>query len=171
MDTHILNTEKKRLEPSVNDICIYCGKEHSLGMDDISYVKMYKEVDRTNVIVYRNVKFKYIQIGVPICQKCKNAHKAVKIKSYVAFTVTLLTLMALLVLGGFYLINHSPIVGIIVMLVVIFAFAFMANRMFKFFEKKFLERYNILNEREGALKYDITQTLLQDGYSFDAPVA
>ncbi len=64
MNMYSFNQETKRLEPS-ETLCQYCETEHSTDMEDNYFIPMFQEVDRTNVIVYRNVKFKKIPVGIP----------------------------------------------------------------------------------------------------------
>ena len=73
MDTHIFNETTKRLEP-VGEVCVFCGKRHA---EYITYESLYKEKSRTNLVVYRNVKFSKIDIGASTCSNCLKVHKKI----------------------------------------------------------------------------------------------
>src|SRR5688572_11602558 len=71
---HSFNKEKKRLEPS-DTKCQYCEVESSTHMEDNYFVPLFKENDRTNIIVYRSVKYSKIPVGIPRCKSCMQIHQ------------------------------------------------------------------------------------------------
>ena len=81
MGTHVFNEQKKRLDP-VDNKCTCCGKGFSIGEKSNFYIPVFKETDRTNLVVYRNVKFSRIDIGVSRCSAGKALHKKIKPRSF-----------------------------------------------------------------------------------------
>src|SRR5690349_15315300 len=70
---YIFNQERKRMEPTITK-CQYCETGHSTSMEDNYFIPMFKENDRTNVIVYRSVKYNKLPVGIPRCKSCKSIH-------------------------------------------------------------------------------------------------
>ncbi|MFL5745529.1 MAG: hypothetical protein ACJ751_12740 [Niastella sp.] len=57
---------------------------------------MFKENDRTNVIVYRSVKYNKLPVGIPRCKSCKSIHihaagRAAQIAWGIAIAVVILS--------------------------------------------------------------------------------
>src|ERR1043165_4868354 len=71
---YTLNKEKKRLEPT-DTKCQYCEMEHSTNMEENYFIPLFKENDRTNIIVYRSVKYSKIPVGIPRCRTCLDIHQ------------------------------------------------------------------------------------------------
>ena len=66
METHILNAGQQRFEPVSKD-CLFCkNKTRNKNMEDNLFTPVYRTKDRSNYVVYRNVKFNEIKIGVPL---------------------------------------------------------------------------------------------------------
>ena len=77
---HVLNEKLKRLEP-IEKKCIFCSYNNMVSMDDCYFVPLFKENDRTNIIVYRSVKYSKILIGISRCSTCAAIHEAAKTKA------------------------------------------------------------------------------------------
>src|SRR5688500_4438081 len=103
------NEEHKRLEPS-ETLCQYCETEHSTDMEDNYFIPLFREKDRTNVIVYRSVKFSKIPVGIPRCKTCKAVHaKASTIGALVGWSVALI-----FVIGWFKIFGVSGLFSLII---------------------------------------------------------
>ncbi|RAJ77329.1 hypothetical protein CLV59_10796 [Chitinophaga dinghuensis] len=70
---HVINQEKQRLEP-VEKKCQYCEEDESTDMEDNYFLPLFSEQDRTNIVVYRSVKYSKILVGIPRCRRCRNIH-------------------------------------------------------------------------------------------------
>ena len=169
MDTHILNIEKKRLEP-IDNLCVFCGKGKSGSQDDNFYIPLFKEGDRLNVVVYRKVSFKRMDIGLARCPHCKEIHERQKKRLWL---YTILGGMLTSVIA-FYLIRSTFEELTIFMALMIGVLGgmltFLISRVVVV-EKSSLKRDGILNKQEAALQYKIVKGLILDGWSFNQPVA
>jgi hypothetical protein len=75
MESPVLNKNEKRLEPKSSH-CGFCAEGVANNPNDCHYAPIYQEADRTNLAVYRSVKFKQMDVGIPRCQSCSDIHKA-----------------------------------------------------------------------------------------------
>lgn len=171
MDTHVFNESKKRLDP-IDNRCMCCGNGYSTGEADNFYIPIYKENDRTNAIVYRNVKYSVINIGVARCPECKRIHEQIKTKA--VLTVIALSIFSL---GGFPLIgwgieslSGSMIPFFIFLFLGLIALGF-SIALFHFFEQLFANKYSILSRRNAAMEYDLVCAMIDEGWTFDQPTA
>ncbi len=159
IDTHILNERLKRLEPKETK-CTFCKNAYSTKMNDNYFVPIFKERDRTNIIVYSSVKFSKILIGIPRCISCREIHTAsVKKSNLIAVVFSLSTIiLSFLIFGpyGFY--------GIFIGLFIGFGGSY-------FLTKKFVSDKGILNPKEGAQQDKTTQLFIMGGWTFNQPTA
>jgi len=156
---HTINERLMRLEPQETK-CAYCEVEHSQDMEENYFIPLFKEQDRTNVIVYRSVKYKKIPVGVPRCQRCKNIHESAsnKAKLY-AWGIALGVVLFCFAVWG--------IMGIFA----IFAGIFIGFGGTHFMENKLVRDQGILTKLEGAKENDTIQDLVIHGWSFNQPAA
>ena len=70
---YTFNEKRKRLDPTYT-LCQFCLKDFSTEMSDNHFTNIYNEKDRTNIVVYRSVKFQKLMIGIPRCKNCKKIH-------------------------------------------------------------------------------------------------
>jgi len=156
---YIFNQEKKRLEPTETK-CQYCGVEHSIHMEHNHFIPLYKEADRTNIIVYRSVKFKKIPVGIPRCKSCLLIHlraetKAARIAWGVAVSIVVLTFVIWGLWGIFS----------------IFAGIFIGFGGADFLQDKLVRDKGIYTKLEGAKQNEAVQDLIISGWSFSQPTA
>jgi len=156
---YILNKEKKRLEPSETH-CQFCESADSQDMEDNFFMPMFKENDRTNIIVYRSLKYSKIPVGIPRCKECKAIHeKAWSKGKFMAWGGAIVVIiLAFLV---------SPVLGYISIFVGIMIGAFGS----KFIYEKLVRDQIIYTERDGAMYNKAIQELLSSGWTMDQPMA
>lgn len=160
--THVFNEENKRLEP-VDNICVFCGERRSEHPEDNIYMPLYKESDRLNVVVYRKVSYKKIDIGLARCPHCKGIHQKQKNLTWVYTIIG--GILAMVLLSIF---TNETILSILLG-IAISAFIWLIVRAI--LEKSISRREKILTKQEAAAKYPIVQTLLAEGWTFDQPTA
>lgn len=170
--SHIFNEQEKRMEP-IDNTCMCCGKDHSTGEKDNFYITLYKEKDRTDLVVYRNVKYNYIDIGVARCPKCKEIQKKVKRNTVLCNIAVGLGFAALLFSFGIILINSMSWIivgGIIIVAGLVAAIRISLSDSFDF-EEKLCKKTGILSKKEAAQQYKIVQELLENKWGFEPPSA
>ena len=166
MGTHVLNKWKNRLEP-IDNRCVCCGNGVSIGDKSNYYVPLFKVTDRTNIVVYRNVKYQRIDVGVSRCPKCKAVQGRINAISIITGIIVCLGLAGVLIAR---LVKSSlPIpLGIIIGAAAGFVIGFICYNLLKsvLFKKK-----HILAKKDAVSRYDIVKSLLGDGWTFDKPSA
>lgn len=167
--THKLNEAKKRLEP-VNSKCIFCGKGHVDNPQDNVYISLYKELKREENLLQKKVTYKHIKVGLTRCPHCKKMHRKEKFKAILCATP--ITILAIFIAYGFakeFLSKTGMffVVGTFGLITPIISYFLIYHR----FEKKLYETEHILPQRDAAMQYDIVKELLDNGWSFNAPVA
>jgi hypothetical protein len=156
---YTLNKEKKRLEPSETK-CQYCEMEHSSNMEENYFVPLFKENDRTNIIVYRSVKYSKIPVGVPRCRTCLDIHQQAASKAgWQAWGIG----AGVIILS--WSIGSAPaVIGTILgVLIGFFGTGYLAN--------KIVRNKGIFNKKEGAERNPAVQELILDGWTFTQPTA
>lgn len=156
---YTFNEAKKRLEPS-NTKCQYCETENSSHMEDNYFVPLYKERDRTNIVVYRSVKYQKIPVGIPRCRSCKAIHEAAATKGMLfawgmAIAIELICFKIDL-LWGF--------IAIFPCLFIVFAGA-------DYIQDKIVGEKGIHTKLGGAKENEAVQDLVINGWSFTMPSA
>jgi hypothetical protein len=153
------NKEKKRLEPSETK-CQYCEIESSTNMEDNYFVPLFKENDRTNIIVYRSVKYSKIPVGIPRCKSCQSIHVYASGRSALlgwglAAVVVILSFMIWGIFGIF----------------AIFAGIFIGFGGSHFIQNKLVRDKGIYTKLDGAKQNEAVQELVISGWSFNMPSA
>ncbi len=166
MDTHIFNQLKTRFEPK--DIkCSFCrtGSNKS-KMEDNCFYSVYNVQDRTNLIVFRNVKFNEIKIGIPRCASCRKVHFTAKMASY----LTLFIGIPLVFIIPIYFSVKFDLgtIGMILLLAMTFGLVYLAMVGI---EKAIFSAYDIKSEKDGALLDPLIQSFLIGGWSIERPRA
>ena len=164
--THVFNEKLRRFEPT-DSKCMFCDEGFSQNMNDNLFITLFKVKGRSNIIVYRSVKFNKILVGVSRCKSCGEIHKSTILLSRLfGFGIPICAIILIFVLvednlaaGGKYV---KPVAAVGCLLL---GFWLLPS----FFEKILAERKNILCRRDGAKGYQIVRDLLDDGWSFDAP--
>ncbi len=157
--THVLNEQKKRLEP-IERKCSYCGVNNFDEMDDNYFVPLFKEKDRTNIIVYRSVKFSKILIGIPRCKMCLEIHQsAARVATYYAWGIGIAVLILTILMGGFWFFGgvlSCIFIGVFTPILI---------------KNKIATKKGILTELEGAKQNELVQDFVINGWSFTQPSA
>jgi hypothetical protein len=159
-DKHVFNERLKRLEP-VDKKCYYCAEEECEQVNDCYFVPLFKEQDRTNIVVYRSVKYSKVLVGIPRCKKCLALHQSLQRKAtYYSIGIGLaISLLGFLMFESFGQIL-SVIIGIIVGAV-----------SYKPLANSFIDRAGILNQEEGAHTSETVQAFVNGGWTFTQPAA
>lgn len=153
------NKEKKRLEPSGTK-CQYCEIEHSTNMEDNYFVPLFKENDRTNIIVYRSVKYSKIPVGIPRCKSCMSIHQEAAGRSALtAWGIAFGVVVFSLIIWGI-----SGIFSILVALLIGFGGTHLI-------QNKIIREKGIFSKMDGAKRNQAVQELVIEGWSFTQPSA
>lgn len=167
--THKFNEAKKRLEP-VDSSCVFCGKGHVNKPQDNVYISLYQEIKREDNILRKKVTYKQIKVGLARCPKCKQMHRKEKTKTILCtIPITILVVFIsygiavefLSKIGGFFLVVSLGIITPIL------SYFFIYHKL----EKKLYEAEHILPERDAAMQYGIVEELIDNGWSFNVPMA
>ena len=167
--THVLNEQNKRLDPIYNR-CMCCGQGVSNGNRSDFYISLFKVKDRTDLVVYRNVRFQRLVVGVSRCPKCKAIHKKGERISVIKRLLVGVGTAGVGVLIGF-LLEPTSIIGPLVAVFglvfgIILAFVSFANQ-----PSKVCEKNKVLTQEKAAKQYDLVMSLLKDGWTFIKPTA
>jgi hypothetical protein len=156
---HILNQSLKRLEP-IDKQCYYCLENDSVSMNDNYFIPIFKEQDRTNIVVYSSVKYSKVMIGIPRCTRCKAVHDAAKTKAniYAWLGAVVFIVLSFMIFGvnGMFAILPAIFIG--------FGGA-------HFLQKKIISDNGILGTKEGAEQNATIQEFIIAGWSFTQPSA
>jgi hypothetical protein len=157
--THQFNEYTKQLDPKETS-CFFCGSHHSASQRTNVSFKLYRENDRTNLLVYRSVKFKMISIGVPRCATCKKIHHDAGLTGTLASLALTAIIIALSIAAfGAY--------GMWAVIPAIFAGVF----FFRYVERTRVEAKGIARELVGAEQDPLVAAFLADGWSGTRPSA
>lgn len=154
---HILNESKKRLEPTDKQ-CYYCNQTDYSNMEENYFIPLFKEGNRTNIIVYSSVKFSKILIGIPRCSRCYNIHQKAKTNgvliSVLSAIVIFLGSIAIWGLYGIFSMLPAIIIGV-------FGSFYLDNFI--------AQGKGILNKKTGAEANETVQDFVIQGWSFTQP--
>lgn len=157
---HYVNEALKRLEP-LDKACQYCGQGNSENMNDNFFVPVFREEDRTNIIVYRSVKFKKVLIGIPRCHSCLEIHYAAGDKAKLYSWIGAVVIFILCLMTGA---PYTIVAGIFLL----FLIGFLGSHLL---EKEFVKNRGILPELDGAKENETVQEFIIQGWSFTKPSA
>ena len=159
MNTYRLNEATKRLEPT-ETLCQFCETDHSTKMEDNYFVNLYKEKDRTNIIVYRSVKFNCIPVGIPRCEKCLVIHESASLYgNLLGWVIAIAFVIFVFAVFGQW--------GFLAILAAIFIGVFGSQ----YLENMFVRKKQIYTRKEGARQTEAVQDLVLGGWSFNQPMA
>jgi len=156
---YVFNQARKRLEPTDTQ-CQYCETGHSSSMEDNFFLELYKEKDRTNIIVYRSVKYQKIPVGISRCKSCRDIHEKAETKATLISVGIAIALEVIL----FKIDLLFGMIGLVAAFVIIFA-----GR--DYFQSKFSEDKGITPKVDGAKRNEAVQDLVMSGWSFTQPSA
>lgn len=157
---YIFNEEKKRLEPTETK-CQYCEVGQSTDMEHNHFIFLYKENERTNIVVYRSVSYKKLPVGIPRCKSCFHIHldaetKAARIAWGAALPIGVLSVFVWDTWGIFSLLG-----GIVIGLV-----------GDHFLRTKLVRDKGIYTTFDGAKQNEAVQDLIvRGGWSLNPPTA
>lgn len=155
------NQRLKRFEP-IEKKCSYCDdKSENSSVDSAYYVPLFKEQDRTNIVVYRSVKYQKVEIGIPRCEECVKIHGAEKT------TARLCAFGIFAVVFALGIILFGLIGGVVGFIVALFAGVLSVDHL----EERFVLSKGIFTPRDGAERNSVVQTFVLSGWSFNQPTA
>lgn len=166
MDTHTFNESQKRFEPLYKK-CSFCktGSNKS-KMEDNCFYSVYNVQDRTNLVVFRNVKFKEIKIGIPRCENCRKVHSKAKIANYLTLFIGIpLVFIIPIYFSALY---DLGTIGLVLLLGSTFGLVYLAMIGI---EKAIFNSYDVKSEKDGAVLEPLVQNFLRSGWSTDRPRA
>ncbi len=161
--THIVNERLKRIEP-VSKKCSFCYTGTSQHINDSYFVPVFKENDRTNIIVYRSVKYQKIDIGIPRCTDCKAIHQSAKTK---ALLISLACALAILAFMIYNFLNFHAVVSVALMFLSIFA----GIGGYAYLQNVFARKAGISSLKDGAENDPLVKDFLMQGWSLKQPSA
>lgn len=161
--THIVNQQLKRIEP-VSKKCSFCLNGTSQNMNDNYFVPVFKENDRTNIVVYRSVKYQKIDIGIPRCGDCKSIHQKAKTK---ALLISLLAALAIVAFMVYNFLDFHAVVSV----GLIFLAGFAGFGGYVYFQNVFAGKAGIYSLKAGAEGDALVQDFLNQGWSLKQPSA
>lgn len=163
-EKYIINETQKRIEP-VEKKCSYCRKKEMTLIDSCFFQTLYLEQNRSNYVVFRNVKFNKVSIGVPRCENCKSIHEEAetKAKKYIFIATGIILVLPLLFSFNFDAFTS----GIIPALIVLITGFLMKNYIIE----KIVINTDILSEKDGAAYSVIVQDFLEEGWQYKQPEA
>lgn len=163
IDNYTFNETYKRFEPHDNK-CTYCGEAHMRSMNDCYFVPLFVTNDRTNIVVYRSVKYSKILIGIPRCASCKDIHEKASTKGiWIAVGCAILSIVFLI----YNFTNLHPLITIGGFFATIFGAVFGAKKL----TETFIANQDIYTQHDGAETNEVVRELVIAGWSFTQPTA
>tara|TARA_R110000868_G_scaffold379177_1_gene644947 strand:+ start:371 stop:856 length:486 start_codon:yes stop_codon:yes gene_type:complete len=154
------NENLKRFEPKEKR-CGFCFVKESENVENYHFIKLYKENSRTNFIIYRNLKYQEILIGVARCNDCAKFHDEYTSESpLIKYLIYLLLLIFVLPIFGL----KFFVIGISFSLLIFFLHHKYSPKK----TNKIKERYTL---KEGADLNETIQDLIISGWTFNRPSA
>ena len=161
---YVINETLNRIEP-LEKKCSYCRQKEMSLMDSCFYETLYLEHDRSNYVVFRNVKFNKVSIGVPRCENCKSIHEEAetKAKKYIFIAAGIILFLPMLLSLSFDAFTSGVVPALIVLI---------AGFLFKnYIVEKIVINTDILSEKDGAAYSVIVQDFLEGGWQYKKPEA
>ncbi|MEZ5049498.1 MAG: hypothetical protein R2766_07595 [Saprospiraceae bacterium] len=166
METHTLNERERRLEP-LGKACQFCDlNRESESMSQNSFISVYKENKRLNLLVYRNVKFNEIKIGIPRCNYCSRTHGFAKIIGWISTIVAVLGTFFI----PFYLAVKLDLHTIMMFVFMVLSFGAGVGLVYGL-QYLILNLRKVKSEKEVAKKEPLIREFLRNGWSLDRPRA
>lgn len=159
-DKHVFNEKLHRLEP-VDKKCYYCEEADCEQVNDCYFVPLFKEPDKTNIVLYPSAKYSKVLVGIPRCKKCLALHQSLQRKAtYYSIGIGL----AIAMLGVLMFESWGRVLSMIMGVVVgIVSYRPLANG--------FIDKAGILNQQEGAHTNETVQAFVNGGWKFTQPAA
>lgn len=163
IENYSFNEHYKRFEPNETK-CTYCQQDHMKNMNDSYFIPLFVTNDRTNIVVYRSVKYSKILIGIPRCSSCKSIHEKATTKSQLITGGCIILVITFLVYN-FMVLNAFVVVG------GIFAMIFGGIYGSKKMTDSFVIGHDIYTVQDGAEKNEVVREFIIAGWSFTQPSA
>jgi len=138
-------------------------------MADNYFIPLFKENDRTNVVVYRSVKFSKILVGVSRCPHCQKIHQdsTLHARIYAWGLAVILSVISIIVS-----LKIDSILGTIGIVLVPMLFLILIGLLGStLLENVLAKQKGILTKKDGVKRYEIIRAFLSDGWSFNPPTA
>ena len=166
MQTHTFNESRRRFKPH-NKKCSFCRSgARNTNMEDNCFYSVYNIQDRTNLVVYRNVKFKEVKISIPRCASCRRVHSAAKTSTYISVFIGVLLIF---IIPIYFSVKFSlGTFGLIIMMAATFGLVYLGMVAI---EKGILNANEVTSEKDGALKEPLVRDFLRNGWSITRPTA
>lgn len=158
MEKYTINEKLKRIEPT-ETLCQFCGIHHSENADQNYYAPLFNIENRTNIIVYRSVKFKEIKVGIPRCNNCCQIHKRCNLYAGI---IGGLTSLILIILGCKYAGILALVTSILSILPGVLLYMFIGNVL--------IRKHGILTYNEAKDENPLIQEFVYDGWSTKPPI-
>lgn len=155
---HVYNKNSQRFE-TLDKLCSCCELNE---MEDISYsyyTPLFKIQDRTNVIVYRSVKYSKVLIGMPRCASCYQIHHKSKNRANLISWIIAPFIVVLAIL------TMEPLI-IIFGIIIGILFGIFGGLLIK---NKIITDSGILTEAGAAKTNETIQDLVISGWSLTQP--
>jgi len=163
IENYIFNDLYKRFEPEQTE-CTYCGEAHMENRNDCYYVPLFVTSDRTNIVVYRSVKYSKILIGIPRCKSCREIHDSSINKSRLITFVLVILAFSFLV---YSFMSLNPFVVVIGFFGIIFGGVYGSAKL----TEKLVYDQGIYTLKDGAETNEVVRDLIIAGWSFTQPSA
>ncbi len=163
LEKYVFNETLKRLEP-ISAECSFCKNGIMDSMSDCYFTTIYKEHNRTNIIVYRSVEFREIEIGIPRCNTCAKAYqKANDMSSGSGFLLGIAIFIT-----GYFLVDN-----LLTFILLVGGIAFIIGTTTSYFIKKYyIDKAQILSEKKAIRKdHTINTFVYLNGWTNHRPTA
>jgi hypothetical protein len=161
MENLVLIKNEKKLEPTSSQ-CGFCAEGIVSDLKNCHYAPVYKVADRTNLAVYRSVKFKQLEVGIPRCHSCAEIHKqgASKAHKYLGICGLFIALIAFSSFG---------IIGAVFL--TLFGIGVTDSFISKRIQNSFASKNDVFSLEEGVQANESIQELIDLEWSLTKPEA
>lgn len=162
------NQDLKRLEP-IDKKCGFCDKGKMQNVNDCHFASVFQEKNRTNILVYKSVKYSALQIGVPRCPTCLEIHgmsnkKASKITGFLNIGIVMAILLFAYEMLDFDIVNIS--LGILASLITILIIRVSGTL---FLENILIRKQGVRTLNEGTNSNETIQDFVINGWLLSPP--
>lgn len=160
-----LNYINGMLVPEGNK-CMCCGKEITENEKANYTIPLYKEIDRTNLLVAENIKYRKIGVMVTRCSNCKKIQeKAESIPFLFSFSIGLI----IAVIGLVLYFSGLWILGFIFIPIGIITGILLKPTKGEDRATDYLEKKKVLSKENAVVHYKEVAELIRDGWCFSEP--
>lgn len=153
------NEKEKRLEPH-EKLCVYCSNNYSDGNTTNHIQSIYKELDRTNIVVYRSVKYNKLDVGIPRCVSCKKIHDTAESNALIiCFMLALVSIILGFMIWGLY--------GVLAFVIA----PALSVLLYFYLKRYFVEHKGLQTPSDGSLQVELIKRFTKNGWSITKPDA